>query len=199
MFRNSFKEILEGLGGKEIKVAVQKNVKQEKEKSNITPAIIIILLVLLLAATAVIAFLLLHNKPEENPDSVPGVRGTVVTKDNVDDVNYLAGAAQEPVQDGYYAVSMSIDWHFKNGATKDAVVANKQTNTRTVYFDLLTGDTNEVVYSSPYIPVGQSMEGFTLDQAMEPGQYDMVVKYHLVDDDEKEVSSVSVGVTIYVE
>ena len=79
------------------------------------------------------------------------------------------------------------------------MVANKTTNTRTVYFDLLTEDTEELVYSSPYIPVGESMQGFTLDKQMETGQYDMIVRYHLVDEDNVEVSNLSVGVTIYVE
>ena len=43
------------------------------------------------------------------------------------------------------------------------------------------------------------MQGFTLDKQMETGQYDMIVRYHLVDEDNVEVSNLSVGVTIYVE
>lgn len=177
-------------------MAERKENGREKKQINITTVIIIALLVLLLIGAVVIVVLLLRDKPkEENSRGTVEARGTVVTKDNVNELLIDEGA----VPDGYYDVSMSIDWHFKDGVTTDAMVANKTTNTRTVYFDLLTEDTEELVYSSPYIPVGESMQGFTLDQQMEPGEYDMIVRYHLVDDDNAEVSNLSVGVTIYVE
>ena len=177
-------------------MAVQDNVKQEKKQLNIVPGIIIALLVLLLAAAIIIMFLLLRDKPQEDVvDTRPGIKGTIVTQDNAEELVMDEGV----VQDGYYDVSMSIDWHFKGGVTKDAKVANKTTNTRTVYFDLLTDGTEELVYSSPYIPVGESMQGFTLDKELAPGTYDMIVRYYLVDDDNMEVSNVSVGITIYVE
>lgn len=174
----------------------QKENEQGKKTINITTAIIIILLVLLLIGAVVIVFLLLNDKSEEK--DVRGTveaRGTVVTKDNVDKLIM----DEDVVQDGYYDVSMSIDWHFKDGVSSDAMIANKTTNTRTVYFDLLTEDTEELVYSSPYIPVGESMQGFTLDKQMEVGTHDMIVRYHLVDENNVEVSNVSVGVTIYIE
>lgn len=171
--------------------------KQEKRQLNITTVIIIALLVILVIVAIVIAILLLRGKPEEEDSrGTVTAKGTIVTKDNVEELLMDEGA---PVPDGYYDVSMSIDWHFKDGVTADAMVANKETNTRTVYFDLLTEDTEELVYSSPYIPVGESMQGFTLDKEMEPGEYDMIVRYHLVNDDNAEVSSLSVGVTIYIE
>lgn len=177
-------------------MAEQKEMGQEKKKINITTLIIIILLVLLLIGAGVIVALLLQGKSEEKDSrATVEARGTIVTKDNVNELL----KEEETVQDGYYDVSMSIDWHFKHGVTTDAMVANKTTNTRTVYFDLLTEETEELVYSSPYIPVGESMQGFTLDKQMEPGEYDMIVRYHLVDDDNVEVSNLSVGVTIYVE
>lgn len=177
-------------------MAEQNENGQEKKPINITTVIIIVLLVLLLIGAVVIAALLLRDKPEdEDSRGTVEARGTVVTKDNVNELLI----EEDTVQDGYYDVSMSIDWHFKDGVTTDAMVANKTTNTRTVYFDLLTEDTEELVYSSPYIPVGESMQGFTLDKEMEPGEYDMIVRYHLVDDDNAEVSNLSVGVTIYIE
>lgn len=178
-------------------MVAQNNVKQEKKQLNLMSVIIIVLLVLLLIAIIITMFLLLRDKPQENMDThtSSGTRGTIVTQDNAEGLI----VDDEPVQDGYYNVSMSIDWHFKDGVTEDAKIANKTTNTRTVYFDLLTEDTEELVYSSPYIPVGESMQGFTLDKELEPGTYDMIVRYYLVDDDHMEVSNVSVGITIYVE
>lgn len=178
-------------------MAVQNNVKHKKKQLNIMSVIIIILLALLLTAVIVMMVLLLRDKPQtqENVDAGSGTKGTIVTQDNAGELVMDEGVAP----DGYYNVSMSIDWHFKDGVTKDAKIANKTTNTRTVYFDLLTEDTEDLVYSSPYIPVGESMQGFILDKELAPGTYDMIVRYYLVDDDNMEVSNVSVGITIYVE
>lgn len=168
--------------------------KKERNKSNIIPIIIIALLVLLIIIGSVVVFHLHRNQPQDAADARPGGRGTVVTQDNAGELTMEESA----IPDGYYNVSMSMDWHFKDGVTEDAQIANKTTNTRTVYFDLLT-EGEEVVYSSPYIPVGESMQGFTLDKELDSGTYDMIVRYYLVDDDNMEVSNVSVGITIYVE
>lgn len=176
-------------------MAVQNNINKGKKRFNIVSGIIIVLLLLLLITGIVIIFFLWRDQPQEEIPAEPGVRGTIVTQSNAGELT----ADEGPVQDGYYNVSMSLDWHFKDGVTEDAKIANKTTNTRTVYFDLLTEGTEELVYSSPYIPVGESMQGFTLDKKLDPGTYDMIVRYYLVDDDNVEVSNVSVGVTIYVE
>lgn len=176
-------------------MAVQNDAAHERKQLNSMQKIVIVLLVLLLAAMIAIIFLLFRDKPQVETDTRPVTRGTVVTQDNAETLV----AEDEVIQDGYYDVSMSIDWHFKDGATEDAKIANKETNKRTVYFDLLTEETEEVVYSSPYIPVGEYMQGFTLDKELAPGTYDMIVRYYLVDDNSVEVSNVSVGLTIYVE
>lgn len=176
-------------------MAVQNNVKHEKKRFNIMLGIIIVLLLLLLIIGVVIIIFLQQNQTQEDTDAKSSVKGTIITQDNAEELDLEEGA----VPDGYYNVSMSLDWHFKDGVTEDARIANKETNERTVYFDLLTEETEEVVYSSPYIPVGESMQGFALDKEMDPGTYDMIVRYYLVDDDNVEVSNVSVGITIYVE
>lgn len=173
----------------------QSKENHKKGNINIIAIIIAIMLALLLFMSIVIVVLLLREGPQEDDDVRPGIRGTIVTQDNVEELPVDEGV----IQDGYYDVSMSLDWHFKGGVTKDAKVANKTTNTRTVYFDLLTEGTEELVYSSPYIRVGESMQGFSLNKELEPGTYDMIVRYYLVDDDNAEVSNVSVGLTIYVE
>lgn len=176
-------------------MASQNKKDQNKGKVNIIAVIIVAILLLLLITSIVIAALLLRDKPQEEADTRPGIRGTIVTEDNAEEL--VVG--EEAVQDGYYDVSMTLDWHFKDGVTEDAKIANKITNTRTVYFDLLTEETEDLVYSSPYIKVGEAMQGFTLDKELAPGTYDMIVRYYLVDDDNLEVSNVSVGITIYVE
>ena len=163
--------------------------------------IIVALVVVVVVAVGLIIFLL-TRKPtpvaDTNPNNISGGRGTVVTQDNVEEI-LQKETDTESVQDGYYTASMSIDWHFDGKVSKDAFVANDTANTRTVYFDLFLTDTNELIYSSPYIPVGEKLKGVTLDTELEPGTYDTILVYHLVDDNEKELSTLSIALTIYVE
>lgn len=146
-----------------------------------------------MVALGIIVYIL--TRSDENDDLDTGGRGTVVTEDNADSIDI----SQEPVEDGMYETSMTIDWHFKGTASEDAYVANVENNTRTVYFDLNLADTGDTIYSSPYIPVGSEMSGLTLDKELDPGTYDTILIYHLVDDENKELSTLSVALTIYVE
>ena len=161
--------------------------------------IIVALAVVVVIAIGTIIFLLAREPaPVEttNANNTSGGRGTVVTKENVDEV---LQKEEEPVQDGYYTTSMSLDWHFKGKVSEDAFVANVTKNTRTVYFDLYRADTSEMIYSSPYIPVGEELKGVTLDKELSPGTYDTILVYHLVDDNKNELSTLSIALTIYVE
>lgn len=162
-----------------------------EKKGNAFKIVAVIFMVLILVAAGVIIYLL--TRPEPEPE-VPN-RGTVLTEDNVSDE--LEGF-NEPVEDGYYEASQTIEWNFDGTKSTDAYVTNKTTNTRTVYFDLKLEDTGEMLYSSPYIPVGSELKGVEMDHQIEPGTYDAVVTYHLVDDNEQEVSTVNVGIIINV-
>jgi uncharacterized protein (UPF0333 family) len=126
--------------------------------------------------------------------SIKSKRPTVVTSQNAEEVKTLM---DEPVPDGSYRVRMNTDWTF-DGNISNAYVENAKTNTRTVYFDVFLADSKELVYSSPYMPVGEKIQGFSLDADIEPGSYNGIVTYHLVDEDENEVSNLSVSVTFKV-
>ncbi len=166
---------------------------RKKSSNNRMKIVVIILIILLVVALGFIIYIL--TRPDETDEADNGGRGTVVTEDNADDINLN----QEPVEDGMYETSMTIDWHFEGTKSEDAYVANVENNTRTVYFDLNLAETGETIYSSPYIPVGSELSGLTLEKELDPGTYDTILIYHLVDDDNKELSTLSVALTIYVE
>lgn len=146
-------------------------------------AVVIILLV-------VVIWLLLRK---ESPDQ----RDTVVTKDNVGEIQNELN--KQPV-DSYYVTSMTIDWTFDTATaiSKDAVVDNVTNNTRTVYFDVFLKDTNEKVYSSPYIPVGSSLNEIALTTELPAGDHPAVVTYYLVDEENKVITDVSVAITLHI-
>jgi hypothetical protein len=106
----------------------------------------------------------------------------------------------EKVDSGFFETRMSTEWTFiNNNSSENVYLANAETNLHTFYFDIVVGDTEkEVVYSSPYVPVGAEMPQFSLEKALDKGDYPATVIYHLMDDENKEISSVSIAVTLHI-
>mgnify|MGYP003299972953 CR=1 FL=1 len=149
----------------------------------------------LAVAVGVMAVSLLNN--DESTEKPTDGRATFVSQDNVEEIQ---AELNKPVEDAYYTTSMTIDWEFHDGksASTTAEVSNVTANTRTVYFDVNLESTGELVYSSPYLPVGSTMNGIILDVDLDKGDYPAVVTYHLVDDEKNEVATVAVAITIHV-
>ncbi len=161
---------------------------------NVKRILLIVIPVVVLAAAVVVFLLTRPDKAGTDTPQATDDRPTVVSSDNAQSV---MDSIDKPVEDGSYQVTMNLTWVF-DGESSDAYVENSRNNTRTVYFDVFRADTNELVYSSPYIPVGEKLSGFALDTQLEPGSYNGLVTYHLVDDDHNEVSSLSVTVKLDV-
>jgi hypothetical protein len=143
----------------------------------------------------VAVFVYVRTKPAEQ---VNDARATFVTEDNVDEVKE---EMNKSIDDGSYECIMNTDWHFADGSATsyDAYVENSENNSRTVYFDVALDDTQQVVYSSPYLPLGSKLDEIQLDQDLDAGEYGAVVTYYLVDDDHNVVTDVSVRVTLHIE
>lgn len=167
---------------------------QTNKASKSTKILLVVLIIVVVAAAAIIIYLLTRPSSEEQKNESDNGRGTVVSTDNVNSINL-----NEEIEDGYYTTRQNIDWHFNGKVSEDAYVANSTANKRTVYFDLSLQDTGEVIYSSPYIPVGSEMTGLSLDKELPSGKYETIMTYHLVDDDKKELSTLSVALDIYVD
>jgi uncharacterized Fe-S cluster-containing protein len=165
----------------------------EPKKSTMRRLIIIGASVVFVAMAAIIIYLLTRSG-DAAKKVVKDDRPTVVTSQNSDQIK---ANIDKPVEDGYYEVGMNTTWTF-DGKTSDAFVENSKNNNRTVYFDVFRSDTKELVYSSPYIPVGDKIQNFALTADLEPGSYDGLVTYHLVDENNEEVSNLSVAVTLTV-
>lgn len=163
----------------------------QKKKNN---KVMIVIIVLLICLVLVLLYALLRPKPA--PEDVSDGRATFVSPDNVDEVRQKLS---EPVADAYYTTSMNVDWYFDNGeaVSTNTYVENSDRNTRTVYFDVTLED-GELIYSSPYLPVGERIEQITLKRDLDAGDYPAVCTYYLVDDDHNVVANVSVAVTIHV-
>ena len=155
--------------------------------------LIVILVIVILALLATVIYLW-HQKPS---GKVKKEKPLIVNEDNADTI---LGELEDDSMDTMYNCRMSTTWTFENGKaeSKDAYVANTDYNHYTVYFEVEIDDTKEIVYTSPYLPVGSEINGLTLDKPLDAGEYPATVNYHLVDDNNKEISSVGFTVTIQV-
>nr|WP_297765369.1 hypothetical protein [uncultured Butyrivibrio sp.] len=167
-------------------------------KSSSLKILLIVGIVVILALVGVIVFLLLpkEKEPEQR-------RSVVINEQNAEEVvEEMVTAAEKPAEVSYYAVTQNSEWHFKDGKseTYDAYIENSGANSTDVYFDLfLKSDEENAIYESPVIPIGGHLENFKLDKELEPGTYDCVMIYHLIDDKQNTLSTLRVTATIIVE
>lgn len=170
------------------------------KKTKIT--IIILGLVIAVLAAVIIVMVLRGKKdtPAQTPEE-PEKRSTLITEDNADEV-LQEMADREYVEPGYYNVRMNTEWHFNSGdaESEDAYVANSEMNTSDVYFDVvLAEDETQVLYESPIIPVGSSMNKVKLNKKLDAGTHDCILIYHLVDENQETTSTLRVTLKIIVE
>lgn len=166
-----------------------------------TRAILIVGSLVIVALVGVIIALVMNlNRVPEQEEERPPQRAMVVNEDNLNDILEELEDVQ-PVQAGYYQARMSTDWTFPDGASAspDAYVENVANNTNDVYFDVELADTGETVYASPVIPRGGYLSGIVLDRDLDAGTYDAVLIYHLIDADQRTLSTLRMAVTITVE
>lgn len=174
--------------------ARQNNAVSGKNNSLIIMCVIMCVIIFIIVGAAVI---LVSASSDSQQAKKSQDRDIVVTPDNVEEI---LEQMKEVNPDSSYTASMNVDWYFADSSTPsdNSYVENSPENSRTVYFDILLANTNEMVYTSPYIPVGSRLESIALQSALEAGDYEAVCLYHLVDDDNNEVSTVSIAVTLHI-
>ncbi|MCL2018182.1 MAG: hypothetical protein FWG70_00355 [Oscillospiraceae bacterium] len=132
-----------------------------------------------------------------------GGRGMVLTPDNFEEV---LEEFRQPIEDASYIISMSLEWVFEKWdvPSRSTYVENYTDNKRTVYIDVFLDDENgdamldELIYSSPYIPVEAELKEFALQKEVPAGSYTATVVYYLVDDDFNVITDLSVGIRLII-
>lgn len=179
------------------------NNNQNGTKKGGVKVVIAISVIVILALVGVIIWLVMSKDKSEEQEK----RNVVVTEDSIDEI-LEKDEEKDSVQPGYYTVTMNNVWHFKTGDSPsyDSHVENIDTNTNDVYFDIFpSGDDVDVenpdnaIYKSPIIPRGGKLEGVSLEKPLEPGSHECLLIYHLVDDEQKSVSTLRVTVTLVIE
>lgn len=176
------------------KAAQRINNNGNRSNRQAAPVTIIFVVILAVAVIGVVVWFV--TKKDVGNESA----NMVVTPDNVEEViENLEVEQRIPV--GSYEVTMNNQWTFADGtsASENAYVSNSVNNQYTVYFTIVPNGSEEIIYTSPYLPVGSNVANIVLDKDLDAGVYDTVLTYHLVDSSLEEVSSVSVGLTITIE
>lgn len=179
------------------------NQKDTAGKSRRNIIIIVIAFAILIAAlVACIVLLLAKQKEEPAPAPENPARSNVLDRGIVDEDNAgdIMDEMSEKVEKGMFECKMTTAWTFDDGKSEspNAYVANVENNLYTLYFDVYEETTNELLYSSPMLPVGTELKNFKLDKELPAGEYDAVVMYTMVDENLEEVSNVGFKVTITV-
>lgn len=172
----------------------QKNKNDNGQKGGNKNIVVVIVIATIIIAVLVSVIVFLLNPKEEEK------RNVVVNKQNVEKVIQKMEEQKTSIAPMYYEAKMNSTWYFTNGtaASENAHVENVETNTNDVYFDVIRTDTNETIYESPLIPVGSYLENITLGTELEAGTYNCVLIYHLVDENQKSLSTVRFTLTIVV-
>jgi len=185
------------------------NGKDSSKKGNgMIIALVISLIIVIIAVILIVV--LVRRKGADTPASdtaaeettrrevVSDVR-TVLDEDSGEEI---MNQMREEVAEGMFECQMSMTWSFPDGKSPsgDAYVANSTNNTHPIYFDVILDGTEDVIYSSPVMPVGTELTGFKLDKELEAGTYEATVMYNLLRDAESQevISSAGFVVTINV-
>ena len=172
------------------------DVKASSSKGKIVSMpILIAIAAIIVVAVVVVAVVLLGGKGKEAQNSSYNL---VVTSD---DKNASSQNVSDVVPTSY-DVSMNSEWNFTDArsASYNAYVANIDTNTNPVYFQVKRNDTGAVIYESPDIPVGGHLENIQLsEQTLPKGVYPCTVTYNLLGSNRKQLSHVNVNITITIE
>ena len=170
---------------------------------------IIVAVIAILAVALIICIVLLVSRSGDTGEIQPGLNNDnnnvpptaldrgFVNEGNVDDI---MSELSEKVEEGMFECMMSTSWTFEDGASSspNSYVANVESNRHAFYFDVYEAQTDELLYSSPILPVGSEIQNIKLDKQLSAGDYDAVVMYTLVNEAYEEVSTVGFRITITV-
>lgn len=182
-------------------------INQKNEGKGGIVTVIAIGVVIIIALLAVIIYLLIN---EDNGSSttnsgadrtvIEDSRSVLITKDNVDNLDeLLPKPVNKPLS---FREEMNHTWTFSDGGaiSTDGYVTNYVDNEYAFYFDVVRNDNKEVIYSSPIIPAGSTLDGIKLDKTLDKGSYNCMMQCHMVEKDNvTEYTTINMILTIIVE
>lgn len=183
--------------------AKQKNDKNEKGKTGLI--IVCAAAAFIIIALICVIIFMMGSKKDANELSASQEsekRPMVVIEENAEEIaEQILNQTEE--EDGvplHYQVTMNSTWEFDNGQAEssNAYVSNSTDNETAVYFDVIRNDTQNTIYQSPVIPIGQELSSITLDEDLDAGNYECTLIYHLIDDEQNTLTTVNMWLMIVI-
>lgn len=181
---------------------------EEKKNNKAVIIIIALLAVIVLVLVAVIAFLLGRQNAPASQDTAASseqLRQVAESSKFVLDEESARNAMdemREQVAEGMFECQMAFEWNFLDGKSEssDAYVDNSPNNTHPICFDVYIDNTDELLYSSPVLPVGTELNNIKLDRELPAGSYQASCLYSILKDEETQevLSSAEFVITINV-
>lgn len=169
---------------------------------------IIIAVIAVMTVALIVCIVLLVSRSGDTGEVQPSINNdnnapsTALDRGFVDESNAdnIMSELSDKVEEGMFECMMSTSWTFEDGASSspNSYVANVESNRHAIFFDVYIDPTEELIYSSPILPVGSEIRGIKLDKELSAGDYDAIVMYTLVNEDYEEVSTVGFRITITV-
>ena len=94
----------------------------------------------------------------------------------------IAAALNSKVEEGMINISMNTSPIFPDGKSEgNLMIVNELVNTYPQRVELIRNDTDEVIYSSAAIPVGNKIASAKLDVELPAGTYECTAMFHSLD------------------
>jgi hypothetical protein len=153
-----------------------------------TKHIVLILGTLVIIASAVVAAYVLtrpndtDNFSSIDPNITPIGRIEVINESNVTE---LIEEVRENVAKGRFSTHMNTTWRFPDGSSpsSNAVMGNSARNNYPMWFEVRLQENNELIFTSPVLPLGTQIEEIVLDRVLSKGTYPAALSIHMIDDD----------------
>ena len=163
-------------------------------------------IIIWIAVTIIIAFSLIlfvlgsHYAFSGKNDSATGSQ--VITPLNVEGMAVSETSKKTGSEISSYEAVMNTTWFFTSGKTNvssNVYIENSRYNSCPVRFTVsLKNTTDNVIYSSGILRVGEKIKEIKLDKTVPDGIYGAEVTYYMLDPLGRDSGSVKTNVTIYV-
>lgn len=185
---------------------------EEKKKQTNKLMITIIALLILLVGVGVAIIILFLSKSDKNNSEVLNNNEELVevfddgTVEIIGIDSYLIldeddlitkEELQKKVDDGMMSLKYNNEIRIENGKEGICSIANDEINKRDMYVSLWLSDTQEEIYRSGLIPVGNKIEQLVLNKSLDVGEYSAILVHNQLEDN-KIVAQANVKVTLIV-
>lgn len=181
----------------------EKLARQDNEKGGSKKALVIVsaVSVAVIAVLAAALYVSSRKTQEVVVSASQETRAVVVHRDNAESIAEQMFSESKSNVPMSYQVTMNSTWVFPDGqsASTNAYVENSDDNKTPVYFDVIRKDTQETIYRSPVIPLGDHLDNIQLDVDLDAGDYECTLVYHLIDDDQNTLTTVNMWLMIRIE